>query len=329
VTEPIYTESVMDDLVELDRIDQLGVEDQVVDQSVARSTRRGARLRKALMVPLALVLFVLLWEGYKLIGPDDGGVIFGWRIIPRADDASMPHVWDMFWRLSQPEVRGANQRTVFAAVVSATWYSFRVSLLGLLIGLFLGLLLAIVMARFNLIRKAWVPYLVASQTVPLIALAPVTVSWGGRLSIGGLEWKKWMSAAMLSAFLAFFPIAVGALRGFSSPKPESLELMDSYAATWWQGFRKLRFPSSVPYLVPALRLAAAASVVGVVVSEISIGIPSGIGRLILAYSQEGTSQPEKVYTAVFGAAVLGLAMAGLVAVVDFFLTRNRPTEEPT
>src|SRR5207344_1319052 len=106
------------------------------------------------------------------------------------------------------------------------------------------------------------------------------VSWGGKLNIGGFEWQRWMSAALLSAFLAFFPIAIGALRGFAAPKDASLELMDSYAATWWQGFRKLRFPAAVPYLIPALRLAATAAVVGVVVSEISIGIPSGIGRLI-------------------------------------------------
>jgi len=324
VTEPIYTEAVIGELVDHDHLvasPTAPTDEALADRGHARST-----VRKALMVPLALALFFVLWEGYKAVGPAQGGEVFGWRIIPRADGLAMPHVWEMFQRFGRAEVRGANQRTVFAAVVAATWYSFRVALLGLLIGVALGLLLAIVMARFNLMRKAWVPYLIASQTVPLIALAPVTVSWGGKLSIGGFHFQKWMSAALLSAFLAFFPVAVGALRGLSSPKPESLELMDSYAASWWQGFRKLRLPSSVPYLIPALRLAAAAAVVGVVVSEISIGIPSGIGRLILAYSQEGTSDPAKVYTAVFGAAVLGLTMAALIALVDFVMTRNRQPE---
>lgn len=287
---------------------------------------RTLPIRRALMVPIALVLFVLLWEGYKAVGPADGGEIFGWRIIPRSGDSQMPHVIEMFRRFGRPEVRGADQRTVFAAVAAATWYSFRLALVGLVLGVLLGLLLAIVMARFNLARKALMPYLIVSQTVPLIASAPIVNSWGGKLSIGGFDFQRWMSAVLLSALLAFFPIAVGALRGFSSPKESSLELMDSFAASWWQGFRKLRFPSAVQYLVPALKLAAAASVVGVVVSEISIGIGSGIGRLIIVYSQEATSDPAKVYTAVVGAAVLGLAMAALVAAIDRLLSKNRPLE---
>ena len=286
-------------------------------------------IRRALMVPVALVVFVLAWEGYKAVGPQDGADIFGWRLIPRANDRAMPHVVDMFRRFARPEVRGLNQRTVFAAVADATWYSFRVATLGFALGVVAGLLLAMVMARFNLARKALLPYLVVSQTVPLVALAPLTVSWGGKLNIGGFEFQKWMSAALLSAFLAFFPVAVGALRGFASPKESSLELLDSYAASWIQGFRKLRFPSAVPYLVPALKLAGALSVVGVVVSEISIGLRFGIGRLILSYYQEATADPAKVYTAVIGAVVLGLVMAGLVALIDRILTRNRPVELTT
>ena len=89
---------------------------------------------------------------------------------------------------------------------------------------------------------------------------------------------------------------------------------------------KLRFPAAVPFIVPALKLAATASVVGVVVAEISTGLRGGIGRLIIEYAREATSDPAKVYTAVFGAAVLGLVMAGLVALIDFVLMRNRPKE---
>lgn len=298
------------------------------DVVLARDRRR-LPVRKALMVPLALVLFVTVWEGYKAIGPADGGSILGWRIIPRTNDRAMPHIIDMLRRFDRPEVRGANERTVFAAVVAATWYSFRVSLFGFVLGVATGLVLAAVMARFNIARKAILPYLVLSQTVPLIALAPITVSWGGKIHLFGLDFEKWMSAAVLSAFLAFFPVAVGALRGFSSPKESSLELLNSYAASWFQGFRKLRFPSAVPYLVPALKLAASLAVVGVVVSEISIGLRFGIGRLIISYYQDGTSDPAKVYTAVFGAVVLGLVMAGLVAAIDRILTRNRPMEPST
>ncbi len=278
------------------------------------------------MVPLSLVLFVVVWEGYKAIGPADGGTILGWKLIPRTNDRAMPHIIDMFRRFNRPEVRGADQRTVLAAVIAATWYSLRLSLFGFVLGVSTGLFLAAVMTRFNLARRAVLPYLVLSQTVPLIALAPITVSWGGKLHLFGFDFQKWMSAALLSAFLAFFPVAVGALRGFSSPKDSSLELLDSYAASWIQGFRKLRFPAAVPYLVPALKLAASLAVVGVVVSEISIGLRFGIGRLIISYYQDGTSDPAKVYTAVVGAIVLGLVMAGLIAIVDRILSRNRPVE---
>ena len=295
------------------------------DASVNAMPRTGS-LRRVLMIPGALVLLVLFWEGYKAIGPEDGANVFGARLIPRTSDRAMPHVIDMLRRFGRPEVGGGSTRTVFDAVFSATWYSFRVALLGLVLGVAFGLLSAMLLARFDLLRKGLMPYLIISQTVPLIALAPLTVSWGGRLKFGSFGWEKWMSAASLSAFLAFFPVAVGAMRGFASPPPAALELMDSYAATWWQGFRKLRFPAALAYLLPAFKLAAAASVVGVVVSEISIGLRFGIGRLILAYSQEATGDPAKVYTAVVGSAALGLAMAGLVALLDKVLSKNRPAE---
>src|SRR5262245_42885011 len=104
--------------------------------------------------------------------------------------------------------------------------------------------------------------------------------------------------------------------------------MDSYAAGWWRTLVKLRFPSAVPYLVPALKLGAAAAIVGAVVAEISTGTKGGIGRLIIEYSREATSDPVKVFTAVLGSAFLGLAVAGVISIIDLVLMRNRPREEP-
>jgi NitT/TauT family transport system permease protein len=121
-------------------------------------------------------------------------------------------------------------------------------------------------------------------------------------------------------------VAIGTLRGLQSTPLAPLELMDSLAAPWWKTLVKLRFPAALPYIAPALRLAGAAAVVGVVVAEISLGIRYGVGRLILSYSQEATSDPPKLYTAVFGAAILGLVMALLVVGIDRVLMRNRPRE---
>jgi NitT/TauT family transport system permease protein len=286
----------------------------------------GARMRRVALFALAFVVLVALWECYKAVGPSDGGKLFGWRILPRTEDAAMPHVWDVLRRFGHPELRGSS-RTIASVVAAGSWFTMRIAFTGFVLGVVVGLALAVLMARFRIAERGLLPYVILSQTVPLIALAPLVVSWGGKLRIGGFEWQKWMSAAVISAFLAFFPVAVGGLRGLKSPSSASIELMNSYAASGRQTLFKLRFPAAVPYLVPALKLAAAAAVVGTVVAEISAGVKGGVGRLILEYSRESTSDPAKKFTAVLGAVVVGLALAGLVSVVDVALMRNRPKEE--
>jgi NitT/TauT family transport system permease protein len=281
------------------------------------------RFRRVWTFALALILVAVLWELYKVIGPEDGGTLFGWTILPRANDTAMPHVWEMVSRYGQPENR-ASDTPILVVVLQGAWFTFRIALAGLVLGTAVGLGLAVLMARYKVVERGLLPYLVLSQTVPLIALAPLVVSWGGRLHVGAFEWPRWLSAAVLGAFLAFFPVAVGTLKGLTTTPPASLELMDSYAASWRQTLFKLRFPAALPYIVPALKLAATASVVGVVVAEISTGLAGGIGRLIIEYAREATSDPAKVFTAVFGAAALGLVMAGIVALVDLVGMRNRP-----
>lgn len=283
------------------------------------------RARRVWTFALALILVGAVWELYKVIGPEDGGTVFGWTILPRANDTAMPHVWEMFSRYGQPENR-ASDTPILVVVLRGAWFTFRIALAGLALGTAVGLGLAVLMARYKVVERGLLPYLVLSQTVPLIALAPLVVSWGGKLHVGAFEWPRWLSAAVLGAFLAFFPVAVGTLKGLTSTPPASLELMDSYAASWRQTLFKLRFPAALPFIVPSLKLAATASVVGVVVAEISTGLAGGIGRLIIEYAREATSDPAKVFTAVFGAAALGLVMAAIVAVVDLVGMRNRPRE---
>jgi len=278
------------------------------------------------MFVLSLMLAAAMWELYKAIGPETGGKVLGMRVLPKAEDRVMPHVWEMFQRFGRAEVRSSKD-TVLEAVVSGAWYSFRIALAGLALGTAVGFGLALLMARFRVVERGLLPWLVVSQTVPLIALAPLVASWGGKLHIGGFTWQRWMSASIIAAFLAFFPMAVGALRGLSSPPPAALELMDSYAAPWRSTLFKLRIPATLPYLVPAFRLAANAAVAGTVIAEISAGVRGGIGRLILEYMREATGDPAKVYTAVFGAAAVGLLMAGLVAVIEMTATRHLRKEE--
>ncbi len=290
------------------------------------------KLRPAFFGVLALTLLLAAWESYRnWIGPwlgteRDVGKVFGYKLLPRANDLAMPSVFDMGREFGKPQVRGSSTN-VFEAVVEGTFNSLKLAVAALILGTLIGIGAAILMARFRVVQRGLMPYLVISQTIPLIALAPLTVTWGGEISFFGFEWEKWTSALVLGAFLSFFPIAVGALRGFNSPEPAALELMDSYASSWWSTWRRLRLPAAVPYLAPAMRLAGSAAVFGVVVSELSVGLTNGVGYLILAYLQEGTSRPAKVFTAVAGTVVLGLAMAALINAVDRYFTRNRPTEE--
>jgi len=284
-------------------------------------------VRKAVLFAIALGIVAALWELYKWLGPETGGDVLGWGILPKTSRNAMPHVWDMFGRLFDTENR-ASSRQIWRVVAAGVWFSFRLSLLGLAFGAAMGIGLAVLMARFGVVRRGLLPYLIASQTVPLIALAPLVASWGGRLRPFGWEWPGWLSIVLLGAFLAFFPISVGTLRGLESTPATSMELMRSYAASWGQTLRRLRFPAAIPFMVPAFRLGAAAAVVGVVVSELSTSQRGGIGRLVIEYGRQATSDPEKVYTAVFGAAAVGLLMALFVALGEWLVMRGRqPVEE--
>ena len=185
------------------------------------------------------------------------------------------------------------------------------------------MVLALVMLRFRLAERAMLPYVVASQTVPLIAIAPLVAGWGGKIAILGWAWQPWASVMVIASYLAFFPIAIGALRGLAAPGRAPVELFASMAAGWWTTLLRLRLPAAVPAIIPAVRLAAAAAVVGAIVAEISTGTRGGIGRLIIEYAQTATGDPSQLYAAILGAAVLGLVAAGAVGLLDFGLRRYR------
>jgi len=272
------------------------------------------------MLLASLAIAVVVWELYKAVGPEQGGDIFGWRIIPKTNDRVMPHTWEMAAEFGEDAI-GSGDQKVWSVLLGYSWYTFRMAVAGLALGVTIGIALAVVMARFRIVERGLLPYLVISQTIPLIALAPqVTVIRGS------LDLPQWTSAALLAAFLSFFPVTVSTLRGLQSAPPAALELMDSYAAGWWTTLRKLRFPAAVPYMVPGLKLAATASVIGVIVTEITLGGLRGVGFATIDYSQKVTSQPASIYAAVVAAAVLGLVMFGIVVAAEAYVMRRRPRE---
>ncbi|GAA3211174.1 hypothetical protein GCM10010468_29680 [Actinocorallia longicatena] len=254
------------------------------------------------------------WELYKAIGSADGTSVGGVRVLPRADDAAMPHLWTVLHRLGEPELNGG--APIWEVLVKACLTTLGIVSAGFAAGALVGLALAVLMERSSFAERGLLPYVVLSQTVPLVALAPVIAGWGGQLM------PQWATVSVIAAYLAFFPVAVGMLRGLQSPSAEAVELMDSYSAGWWKTLVKLRMPASLPYLFPALKLAGAAAVVGAVVGEISTGTRGGIGRLVIEYSREATTDPAKVYTAMLGAALLGLAVTGVLTLAQRLLIKE-------
>jgi NitT/TauT family transport system permease protein len=289
------------------------------------TARIGRWLGRALLVVIGLAALAAIWEAYKSWGPADGVKVFGTRVLPRTTDAAMPHLSTIWHAFGADESGGAisfgPKKTVLDSVLDAAVHTLRWAAVGFAIGVLVGLALALIMDRLVIAERALLPYVVLSQTVPLIALAPLVSKWGQGSKIGSFVWQPWMSVAVIAAYLAFFPVAVGMARGLKAPSAVHTEYFRCSAAGWWKSLVRLKLPASVPFLVPALRLAAAGAVVGSIVAEISIGLDGGIGRLILTYSQQATGDPSRVYAAVIGAAVLGLAAAAFVTLFDLALWR--------
>lgn len=298
-------------------------------------TPRARAWARSILLGLAgVLLLAVLWELYKLVGPADGWLVgaqegvtgSGVRLLPRTSDQAMPHVWDMIARAVAPITRAPGALPLGVVVLQAAAVSLGIAGLGWLLGVVVGFLLAVLMQAIRLAEWAVLPFVVLSQTVPLIALAPLIRNWGSRLTFGSFEWETWMSVVVIASYLAFFPVAVGALRGLQSPDAIHVDLMRSYAAGWWRTLTRLRIPASVPYLIPALRLAAANAVVGTVVAEISVGFPGGIGRLILETAVAASSDPAKPWAPIFGAVLLGLVAAGFVSLLAAFVRQYRRGE---
>lgn len=285
----------------------------------AREDRRdmlvGAARQVFVFVAFVVVLG-LLYTAYKAFGQSIDDAQHDWPVIgsilPRADDLNMPPLTDIATQFADSS-RGSDQ-SYARTLLGEGLFTFREAAVGFLAGLVLGLAIAIALARWIWLDRGLLPYIIASQTVPLIAIAPIIVIWGRKnFDFLPWEWQDWMSVSIIATYLTFFPVAVNGLRGLQSPEPADLELMESYAATWRQTLWRLRLPASMPYLFSALKVAATASVVGAIVGEMSAGVSGGLGRRLLNESFNYTTGPARLYASVIGAAVLGIAVFLLVA----------------
>lgn len=288
-----------------------------VREPISARRRSGAMVR-GLGYPLAAFgLLLAVWELVKWLVPVNGVSIGEQRILPRTSDGALPHVWAVVRVLGEKD----GKRTVGATLLDTAGFTLGLALLALVLGTVVGVLLAVLMQRFSWVERGLLPYVIVSQTVPLIALAPLVAGWGGKFVIAGQPWKPWMSIVVIAAYLVFFPVAIGMLRGLQSPSKASVELLHSCAAGWWGTLLHLRLPAAVPHLLPALRLGAAAAVIGAVVAEISTGTAGGIGRQIIVFSQQSTGNAARLYAAVIAAALLGVVLTALVGLIEFGLRR--------
>jgi NitT/TauT family transport system permease protein len=282
---------------------------------------------------LGVLAILVIWELYKFLGPAEGLVVgavagetgSGVMILPRTNDRAMPHIWDMVARLFQ-SASGGDTPPLIVLVLSAALMTLGIAAVGWLIGVVVGTLLGLVMQRWRLVEWGLLPWIVVSQTVPLIAFAPLIASMGSQIDRGGFPWPQWLSVAVIASYLAFFPVAVGVLRGLESPDRIHLDLMRTYAAGYWPTLTRLRFPAAVPHLLPALRLAAANAVVGAVVAEVSIGMRGGIGRMLIQLAGQGSSDPAAPWGPTLGSIALGLVAAGSVAIIGVGVRNYRRGE---
>lgn len=304
--------------------------DAVTAAAIAGDLRRFERresarttIRRIVVFVVFLVLLALVYTGYKAFGSAIDDAHTTWPIVgsflPRSDDLTMPPIPDIIVAIGEPLQR-TSAKPLGAFVFEAWLFTLREAALGFFFGVVLGVGLAVLVIRSRWLERGVSPYIAMSQTIPLIAIAPIVIIWG-RKSLDWLpfEWQDWMSVAVIATYLTFFPVAVNGIRGLHAPKPEATELMRSYAVKPRQELVRLRLPASMPYLFSAFKLAATAAVVGAIVGEISAGVPGGIGRLILDFAGRYTTGPERLYVAVLGAALLGILVFSLVVLVQRFV----------
>jgi NitT/TauT family transport system permease protein len=268
---------------------------------------------------------LLTWEAVKWLGgvPWRFKDVFGTGMaieysppfrFPFASDLNLPHWFSILGALAAPVQRNADD-SLGRFLVGAAFYTWREAAIGFVVGALLGLVLATVFVHSRLAERAFVPYVVASQTIPIVALAPMVVyAFGPNVA----------SVVVIATYLTFFPVTIAMIRGLRAPDPRALELMRSYAAGRWAIYRKVRLPASLPYLFTALKIAATASIVGAIIGEGPGGIPDGLGRAIINFNQQYISGPEKLWAAILVSSLLGISFFVVIHAAELVVLRGRP-----
>ncbi|MBC7813617.1 MAG: ABC transporter permease [Burkholderiales bacterium] len=273
-------------------------------------------LRTVVFCVLLIVLAGLLWEGAKAFGSANNYeiTVFGMPVnLSILNNTKLPHLTDIFAAFSEPAQRNGPPLTQI--LIQSSLFTLGEALLGFSIGGILGFALAIIFAHSPLMQRGLLPYVVASQTVPILAIAPMVVIWMRQADLSVL------AVPVIAAYLTFFPVTIYTLRGLTSVQPTALELMDSYAATKWQTLIKLRLPNALPQIFTALKISATASVVGAVIGELPSGIQEGLGIRILNFTQFYNQSPPRLWATIVAAALVGILFFCAVAIIERVIVR--------
>lgn len=268
------------------------------------TSTRAQRWRSVRSFLVVTAVLVAAWELYKLVGTS-----LGITDPVRPDNVTMPHVWDIAAELFAPIQRGGEPTIVF--LVQASLLTLREAVVGFVVGGLIGFGIGVGFVRFRLAERAFLPYVVASQTVPIIAIAPMVVIWGLQLDI-----PTWIAVSMISTYLTFFPVAINTLRGLRSPDPAAFELMQSLAADPRQVLWKLRVPAALPYIFTALKISASASIVGALIGELPGGVRDGLGQTLLRFASRYAVASPKVYATLIVTCLVGIGFVGLVTLAE-------------
>ena len=233
-----------------------------------------------------------------------------------------PSIIPITYTLDRPRLPSPHQvsaelyNTVFAtaptsrrSLVYHAWVTLSATLLGFLIGTTLGVLLAVGIVYNRTMDKSVMPWAITSQTIPILALAPMVIVMLGSIGIQGL-----LPKSIISAYLSFFPVVVGMVKGLRSPDAMQLDLLHTYSASDAQGFWKLRLPASMPYLFTSLKIGISAALVGAIVGELPTGARAGFGARMLVGDQYG--RPMVTWAALFGAAITAALLVGVLSLLE-------------
>ncbi|MGZ8697201.1 MAG: ABC transporter permease [Gaiellaceae bacterium] len=283
-----------------------------LEQPARRIPWRAALTRGFMLAAVAVALYAL-WESFKWFG-ETTELKIGTFVV---DDKTFPHIHNIVGQLFEPSRR--NGPLLIEVLWDAALFTAKEAAVGFVLGATIGFVLGVLLAHSRLLQRGFLPYIVASQTIPILAVAPMVVIW-----FGGRGFPDWFSVSLISAYLTFFPVAINTLRGLTAVDPRALELMRSYAAHPLQILWKLRMPTSLPYLFAAFKISATACVVGAIIGELPASVQDGLGGAILNFNQYYSTTPENLWATNLVAAALGIVFFLVVVVVEKLVVRRAP-----